>query len=154
MTDVEMRFWDKVRIGDGCWEWMASRISSGYGQFRVSTKSVDRGAHRMSWRLANDSDIPKGMCVCHRCDNKICVRPSHLFLGTTQENVADRVGKGRSGKRFGTDNASSKLSELEVVKIRRLHSEGNTQTDIAEMFGVTRTCVKKIIIREIWKDVP
>jgi hypothetical protein len=94
MTDVEMRFWDKVRIGDGCWEWQASKRATGYGQFAYLGKPSVK-AHRVAWML-NRGLIPDGVCVLHRCDNPGCVRPSHLFLGTQEDNIRDREVKGRS----------------------------------------------------------
>lgn len=100
---LEKRFWSKVNKTDYCWEWTASLLlnTCGYGQFKVgsmldnSRKTVS--AHRTSYELCYGA-IPRGMLVCHKCDNPKCVRPDHLFLGTHQDNSTDMCLKGRSLK--------------------------------------------------------
>ena len=89
------RFWSKVKVGaaDECWEWQAGLDSDGYGRIQFDGKR--QGAHRFSWILHN-TDIPQGMCICHRCDNPACVNPNHLFLGTQVDNIYDMVSKNRN----------------------------------------------------------
>jgi hypothetical protein len=96
---LEERFWSKVRRGTKfeCWEWQAARNDDGYGLCRGGSRSIE-GAHRVSWRLAN-GEIPEGQQILHRCDNRACVNPAHLFLGSQQDNIADMLAKGRHVKR-------------------------------------------------------
>lgn len=112
------RFWDKVQVGPGCWEWTASRRGAGYGRFQMGGKG--HAAHRISWEMAN-GPIPSGMFVCHRCDNPSCVRPDHLFLGTPSDNTRDAYAKGRQ---------TNPRPQADMVECLRGHefTEDNTYT--------------------------
>lgn len=87
---LEERFWTFVRQSVGCWEWQGTRQNQGYGLIteRADGKMVARTTHRVSWELHYGS-IPKGLMVLHRCDNRKCVRPDHLYLGTASDNAHD-----------------------------------------------------------------
>ena len=112
------RFWNKVFVSLACWEWTAARQTNGYG--RIMHNGRPTAAHRVAWELVN-GPIPEGMSVLHRCDNRICVRPEHLFLGTYKDNSDDKIAKGRARYATGDRNGNSK-----VARARRLtmHARG------------------------------
>lgn len=87
-------FWRHVRKSDGCWEWQGNRNNRNYGMSWYHPLGKKIPAHRVSWLLAH-GEIPEGMCVLHKCDNRPCVRPDHLFLGTHSDNTRDMNAKGR-----------------------------------------------------------
>ena len=87
---LEERFWSNVEKGDDCWEWTGARLKQGYGVIGNNYRQVR--AHRVSWELAN-GPIPDGQVIRHMCDNKSCVNPDHLKVGTVCENNGDKTGK-------------------------------------------------------------
>jgi hypothetical protein len=88
------RLLDNILVDDnGCWIWQLSKNNIGYGMMRDDKKM--RTTHRVSYEEHNGVKIPSGMCVCHSCDNPLCVNPAHLFLGTRQQNTHDMISKGR-----------------------------------------------------------
>lgn len=98
---VEERFWAKVDKSGDCWLWTGARTPNGYGRFALSKPGHPVYVHRLSWRMANDNaEIPAKMDICHTCDVRHCVRPSHLWLGTRGDNLRDMAAKGR-GHRQG-----------------------------------------------------
>jgi len=139
-SGVIERFFAYVRKTEHCWIWRGKPANNGYG--RMSIDDVGELAHRLSW-IIHYGSIPDRLCVLHECDNRLCVNPRHLFLGTRQENAADRGQKGRQpqGSKIGT----SKLSTEEVKKIRAAYAADETQQVIAERFGVTRSNVGYIV---------
>jgi hypothetical protein len=150
MLRFERRFWGKVRIGDGCWEWTRFINPWGYGQ-AWNGKRIE-GAHRIAWRLVN-GEIPDGLLVCHRCDNPKCVRPGHLFLGTDADNYNDMARKGRRGAARGEQCPTRKLSNDGVREIRRLAAAKQSVSSIARAFGVSRTVVQGVVARRCWAHV-
>lgn len=148
LIDVELRLWMKVRCSDGCWEWCGYADPGGYG--RISIGKHRPHTHRVMWEVCF-GDIPPGLFVCHKCDNRRCVRPDHLFLGTPHDNAQDMVQKGRSQK--GESHARSKLTASDILEIRRLVDAGEYKTVIGERFGIHNTTVGQIARKERWSHV-
>ena len=148
---IEKRFWSKVEITDSCWIWKAGLTKSGYGFFAFGKPSRKQRASRIAW-IITYGEIPKGICVCHHCDNKQCVRPSHLFLGTNKENTADSIRKNRFVK--GSKNGMAKLTEDSVTEIRRLyHSRDYTLADLSKKFGTGSDNIWSIVRGKTWSHV-
>jgi hypothetical protein len=137
----------------GCWEWSAALDGKGYGVLRDGAKLIR--AHRASYQL-HIGEIPKEMCVCHKCDNPLCCNPEHLFLGNAQDNINDKVAKGRAkgGSNKGIANSKAKLSEPQVLFIRWLCNFGMMpQREIGEVFGVGIDAVQRIHQRITWGHI-
>jgi len=150
VTPPDVRFWAKVEKGDGCWAWMATVHLHGYGQFSRGRRDGQVWAHRWAWEFAN-GPIPDGLCVLHHCDNRRCVRPEHLFLGTKAENTADMIAKGR--QKFhgpGESHPSAKLTWAKVAAIRSSLDEGASVRHLAEQYGVAPGTIRYIRDGETW----
>jgi len=150
---LEERFWKKVdKSGgpDACWPWMAGRNKGGYGQIRAGGLSSGQvrvvRAHRVAWELAH-GDIPDGLCVCHRCDNRPCVNPAHLFLGTHTDNIRDRHTKGRSARQPGEAHGGAKLTAAEVVAIM---ASTEPMSVVAARYAVCRQTISNIRNGKNW----
>ena len=129
----------------GCSEWSGAKVPQGYGLIKRKDGTQLR-THRVAHELAY-GEIPAGMFVCHRCDNPRCIRPSHLFLGSHAENMADMVIKGRSAKMAGVSNGSTKLATEAIVSIR---ASTGSYSRIARQHGVSPSAVGLIKRRERW----
>jgi hypothetical protein len=143
------RFWSRVRKSGGRWEWTACINQDGYGMVRVFGRA-SKGAHRVSWEMAN-GPIPHGGHILHRCDNRRCVRPDHLFLGDNAANTADRQAKGRQAR--GETIWESKLTAKRVVAMRRLREMGVKVRCIGSAFGVDGSVASRATTRKTWKHV-
>lgn len=158
-------FWRKVdkAAPGGCWEWTgrltAGKSTGGYGTFgrAKSVTGDEQLAHRISWVLAN-GEIPAGLSILHRCDNRKCVNPDHLFLGTQLDNMRDMLAKGRqrwvpSGCK-GSGHGMHKITEAQAEEIRRRYEAGGVfQRELAEEFGLHQTMVSLIVRGKNWRHV-
>lgn len=152
------RFWRLVNKTDGCWEWTGSGWK-GYGQFIIADQNGKQKrwlAHRFSWVIHNGV-IPlgsgyHGTCVLHKCDNRKCVRPDHLFLGTNADNVHDMMAKGRMRiiRRYGEAHQQAKLTESQV---RKILSDARSRKELSEVYGVHYNTIALIKRREKWRHI-
>jgi len=146
------RFWEKVNKSRNCWEWLGAKNTNGYGRFYDGDKMAL--AHRYSWELVNGS-IPEGMYICHHCDNRSCVNPDHLFLGTAKDNMQDAERKGRIAHAKGEKIGSSKLTEEQVLNIRNEYQflGENNSLVLAKEYGVSHVCILNIVNGISWKHL-
>ena len=146
------RFWAHVDKPGDCWEWLASKGPNGYGQFTATVDGRLRNmrAHRLAYIWAGN-DLQADDILCHTCDNPSCVNPNHLFVGTHQDNMADKVEKDRQAK--GEGIAVSILTEPQIHEIRRRFAFGESGPTIADDFGVTKQCVYAIAKRKTWRHI-
>jgi DNA-binding CsgD family transcriptional regulator len=143
---IAERFKGKYTVVDetGCWQWTSATAEGRYGMLWFAD-GKSKYAHRVSYEL-HIGPIPKGLVVCHRCDNGLCVNPDHLFAGTTKDNYDDMMSKGRGARQAGEWNPGSKLTLAQVDQIRKLKGGQRSQEEIAKQFDVSRGT-----IRDIWK---
>lgn len=123
----------------GCFLWTGARSGSGYGSLAWNGEKA--GAHQFAW-IASHGPIPPGQHVCHKCDNRLCVNPSHLFLGTNADNVADKVRKGRVPS--GLANGNSKLSQEQKIAIRIAPSSPGIGRRLAAEYGVSPSLISAL----------
>lgn len=145
------RFWSKVKKTESCWLWTATKNHRGYGRFQYEGRLWL--PHRISWRL-HYGDIPNDTCVCHKCDVRLCVNPSHLFLGTHQDNAIDRERKGRGVHLRGEDVFLSKLTDVEIIEIREKYSTGeHSFSSLGRDYNMHYSSIADIVRRHTWKHI-
>lgn len=152
ITPLRDRFFKKVSLADlsECWLWTGVKYRNGYGNIYVNEKKKKISAHRISYDLFW-GEIPNGFYVLHKCDTPACVNPTHLFLGTAQDNANDCINKDR--KLRGSAHQNSKVIEKDVALIRKLYGDGMLQKDIAKKFDITRENVGYIVRRKTWTHI-
>lgn len=173
------RFWSKVDVRgpDECWLWKPTRLTSGYGRFKISIGEPRRDwfAHRVSWRIAGDGTVPDGMWVLHKCDVPRCVNPAHLFLGTVEDNTRDMIRKRRDngGRRVygpkppkrprrtlsienvkrGAGHHNAKLNDDAVRAIWNMRALGVSAERIAQQLDVSTHTVWDVLAGRAWRHV-
>lgn len=134
----------------GCWLWTGATGGKGYGFIKRPGERRQIYAHRLSY-IIHVGDIPDGMMVCHTCDTLLCVRPTHLFLGTGGDNLQDMKGKDRH--LYGVRNVRHKLTDDQVRQMHRLHREGVSTHGLGEMFGISQGQAWRIINGKRWEHI-
>ena len=161
MRTLAERFWTKVQKDSGiygadgsystqCWQWLGAKMVSGYGHMRIN--GVNKFAHRVLYTLLGQT-LNANKCVLHKCDNRACVNPEHLFIGTRQDNANDAYTKGRNKGAIGDANFNTKLTSDQVRDIRAAIVNGATHKQMADRFGVSRTSISAIIRGKTWRHV-
>lgn len=149
MNQLPARLTDRTLLTPaGCMEWQGAISPNGYGCISWERKTAS--THRLAYKLAK-GPIPPGMLVRHTCDNKKCINPEHLILGSNQENQTDKVLRGRSLK--GEQQPSSKLTVQAVREIRELCNQITPIEAITARYGISRTQAVKIVQRKCWTHV-
>jgi hypothetical protein len=137
------KFWSLVTKGspNKCWLWHHNKSSNGYGNFLIykGGKTKTFSAHRVAYQLTFG---PTNLQVLHTCDNKLCVNPNHLFVGTQADNMLDKVQKGRNNTQYVTPQ--------QVHNIRRLAKQGIKHSVLAEKFKVSHSNIQHIVKRRSW----
>jgi hypothetical protein len=156
------RFWSKVNkkgpwhpaLKSRCWVWLAGKSSTGYGRFRLHN-IPQKGhphietAHRVAFFLEyGHLPFPEGL---HRCDNPICVRPSHIFEGTQADNIRDKKEKGREP--LGSKRPNSKFTENQIKELITLKKKGWTLFELADKYKVCFQVISDVVRRKTWRHV-
>ena len=145
------RLWPRTKklTVSGCWEWQGFIDRKGYGRLRY--ERISHLCHRLAWELTY-GPIPAGLCVCHHCDNRLCVRPDHLFLGTIADNNHDMVAKGRVAA--GEHSGQARLTVEEVIAIRgqyRRGTWGQGYSALARRYGVSMNTIRSVVLGRTWR---
>lgn len=146
------RFWRFVdkKGPEECWEWKGTRSKFGYGKIRLGGRGTSvLIASRVSYTI-HFGEVPSGMFVLHHCDNKPCVNPSHLFLGTLQDNADDYMAKGLYKPRKGIKHGMAKLTDDQVIAIRK---DTRLLREISQEYGISKASVSNIRLGKGWKHI-
>lgn len=140
-------FWAKVQKGDGCWTWQGA-VTSKWGYGCTLWKGRVLGAHKVAWLITNGD--PGALCVLHKCDNRVCVNPSHLFLGTKKDNSVDCKAKDRHAR--GERTNRTKITETQAREILALKGS-IAASEVCKSYNLSPSMVWSIWGRRSWKHL-
>ena len=148
------RFQKKVEMipGFDCHFWSGSITKNGYGKFSKDGGGGWNLAHRVAYEQ-KFGKIESGLYACHKCDNRLCVNPDHIFLGTAKDNAVDRDKKNRRTVLRGEQHGRNKLKVEEVLEIRNLYGAGNSTWNLGKLYGVNPKTIRDIVDRKIWSHL-
>jgi len=156
LNDDVIRFFQKVDTSGTCWLWRNYKNDDGYGVVRNRRLGRMDLAHRVVWEMVYGL-IPEKLSVLHKCDVRHCVNPTHLFLGTHQDNMDDMVSKGRASRKARTNgviNGQAKLSETDILDIREYYGLGKAlQKELARIYNIQQSQVSRIVTGARWNHV-
>ncbi len=162
--EASARFWSRVNKGGPtathvaglgpCWIWTGGLDGYGYGRMQVGGRAgITLRAHRASYEI-HHGEIPEGMCVLHKCDERRCLNPGHLRLGTRPDNTRDMMAKGRHRCGFGERSGRSRLTEADVLSIRAQYETGGvTQWELSRRFNTARSNISAVVTGATWRHV-
>ena len=138
------KFWNQVDIKnfDECWEFSKKIYKNGYGCFRINGNDIL--AHKISW-IINNGIRKTGLVIMHSCDNRKCVNPNHLSMGTNQDNILDMINKNRQNIPLGENNFRCKLSKKDIYEIKILKMDGISAMELSKIFNVSRPQIYRIL---------
>jgi len=140
----------EIKFNNDCIEWIGKTTTREYGYLSYKHKQFQ--LHRLSYEF-HFGIIPSTLQVCHKCDNRICINPKHLFLGTIADNIKDMYSKKRHSNRQGENSAVNKLTNTLVLSAREKYKNGITIYKIAKMFNISYAQMHRIIHRKRWKHI-
>lgn len=146
-----IRFMKSVDMSGDCWYWLNEPNKNGYGNFHLKLRSNSKRstllAHRVAFAL-EFGEVNDKLCVCHTCDNPMCVNPSHLWEGTRDDNAKDKAAKGRVA---GERNPRAKVTNAQMQCIKERVKSGELVKDLTAEFGYSRCHLYKMLRGEQWK---
>lgn len=139
-------FWARVdkRDASECWPWLGKKTHNGYGRYLIASLKLQR-SHRISW-LIHHGDLPAALQVCHRCDNRACVNPGHLFLATNAENHLDKARKDRVAGPYGRIRLTAEI-------VRQIRASRKPDREWAAELGVHPSTITAARVGDHWKHV-
>ena len=150
---LRIAYEDKVVRQEGCWDWKGWMTGQGYGGIYFDSKTI--GAYKASW-IINNGMVPDGKWILHKCDNRICSNPDHLYLGTSSQNAIDRINRTALPKNMftcGENHPSAKLKTADVIRIKELIALGVPSTRLAKEYKVNDQTISKIKHKQSWKHL-